>query len=178
MSREDGKKLVLEGKCQKIQAVSCRYFRTSNVFAFRIDGERSVRVEGSDLYGYLCSDIPCDGCMDISVIQYLFVLNWKVAEIVRKQEHRYRLHRCESPWVELEVRSKGNACGKGRGRPRISEHGGVKKVEYEEARDNLLVALKYKDEAWFVEYYRRICLYEGKEYKVDKALRVFREGKM
>jgi hypothetical protein len=88
------------------------------------------------------------------------VLNAKVIREVIRQEHRYRLDRVDSPWVELSLRK--SKVGSGCGRPALSVHGGVCKADYEEARANVLVALKYRDEAWFVEYCRRIWLYERK----------------
>lgn len=117
-------------------------------------------------------DVSYSDWEKLSLIQYLFVLNWKVCCEIIKAEHLYRLGRLESPWVVLKERSRGQGCGR-RGCGGVV--GRISRSEYNEAKDNVWVSYKYRDEAWFVEYCRRICVYEGKEFDLRAVLDFFRK---
>lgn len=186
MSRIKGK--FVKNRKKYLGNASIRYYKGTDSFSIRLkNGRKIIKVSREDLYllvsfrseatvekevdnlEFANLNISFEDYEFISLIQHLFVLNWKVVCDVIKQEHRVRLGRTETCWVELERRS----VSYGHGRPSLKEHGGVTKEEYEEATDNVYVALKYKDQAWFVEYCRRICLYEKREFNVDKIIRYF-----
>jgi hypothetical protein len=159
-----------------------RYFRTSDSFWIKDFKEVDIRIGFDELLSVLSKKrkeqvVESGGSCGSGVCLGSYVLNAKVVREVIRQEHRYRLDRVDSPWVELSLRK--SKVGSGCGRPALNVHGGVCKADYEEACANVLVALKYKDEAWFVEYCKRIWLYErrGHEWNnniINKVLDYFR----
>lgn len=148
-----------------------KYLRSVEKFAIRgFKGQktRNLRISRSELYEFFtCPDnfTHVSEYDTLSLIQYEFIFNWKVCCSVIKEEHKFRLGRVKTAWVKLEKRRK-----KIGGRKRNS---GVKKSEYQEAIDNILVAKKYRDRAWFVEYFKRICLFENREFNLEEALEEF-----
>lgn len=116
------------------------------------------------------------GCESIyvllSLVQYMYVFNWAVCD---KEMRRAKKEGWGGKGSRLELRKKGSGFfeRKKSSRECVS---GVRVSDYVEAKNNVLVALKYRDEAWFVEYVRIICLYEGKEFDLSKVLTYFRKG--